>query len=230
MKYHTIFIDLDNTIWDFETNSINSLSHCFDTFAYNKFFPDFNTFYQIYHQHNDMLWSLYREAKITKQELNRDRFLFPLQSVGVKNEALAKAFGKNYLNTLSIQSNLIDGAYDLLSYLKAKGYRLFIVSNGFEEVQAKKMTSANITDFFDGIILSDFVGYNKPHKKIFEYALQKANAQKEQTIMLGDDWEADIVGAKNFGIDQLFFNRTQRSVPFTPTYEVNHLSQIKKLL
>ena len=83
---------------------------------------------------------------------------------------------------------------------------------------------------FDGIILSDFVGYNKPHKKIFEFALQKANAQKEQTIMLGDDWEADIVGAKNFGIDQLFFNRTQYSVPFTPTYEVNHLSQIKKLL
>ena len=230
MRYNTIFIDLDNTIWDFETNSRNSLSYCFDKFNYQNFFPDFETFYQIYHQHNNTLWGLYREAKITKHVLNRERFLFPLQSIGIENKTLAQSFGENYLETLSVQSILIDGAYDLLCYLKEKNYHLFILSNGFEEVQTKKMQSANIIVFFDGIILSDYIGYNKPHKKIFEFALQKANVKKENTIMIGDDWEADIVGAKNMGIDQIFFNRTNILTPFAPTYEVNHISMIKKLL
>lgn len=230
MKYNVIFIDLDNTVWDFEANSKNSLSHCYNKFGYGKFFSDFNTFYDLYHQHNDLLWGLYREAKITKQELNRERFAFPLESVGVQNEVLAEDFGKCYLETLSQQSLLIDGAFDLLTYLKTKGYRLFILSNGFEEVQSKKIENAHISNFFENIILSDHIGYNKPHTKIFEYALQIAHVAKEQTIMIGDDWDADIVGAKNSGIDQLFFNRTNKLTTFVPTYEVKELPAIKKIL
>lgn len=230
MKYNVIFIDLDNTIWDFEANSKNSLCLCYDKFGYERFFPDFNTFYTLYHQHNDLLWGLYREAKITKQELNRERFAFPLESVGVKDVILAENFGKCYLETLSQQSLLIDGAFDLLTYLKTRGYRLFILSNGFEEVQSKKIENAHISNFFEDIILSDHIGYNKPHAKIFEHALQIARVEKAQTVMIGDDWEADIIGAKNSGIDQVFFNRTNKSTSFAPTYEVKELPAIKKFL
>ncbi len=230
MKYNTVFVDLDNTIWDFDVNSRTSLSLCFEQFEYQRFFKDFETFFELYHRRNDELWALYREAKISKEELNADRFHFPLQSVGVENPSLAKTFGEHYLATLAEQSALVSGAHNLLNYLKDKGYRLYILSNGFEEVQYKKMMSAKITEFFDGIVLSDHVGVNKPHPKIFEHALKEAKTTKNQVVMIGDDWEADIVGAYNFGIAQIFFNRKKFRATFAPTYEVEKLEQIKSIL
>ncbi len=230
MKYSTVFIDLDNTIWDFDVNSRVSLLLCFERFEYHRFFENFETFFELYHRRNDELWALYREAKISKEALNADRFQFPLQSVGVENPLLAKAFGEHYLATLAQQNALVDGAYNLLNYLKTKGYHLYILSNGFEEVQYKKMMSAKITDFFDSIVLSDHVGVNKPHPKIFEYALKTAQTTKNQVVMIGDDWEADIVGARNFGIDQIFFNRKGFQPKIPPTFEVEKLEQIKSIL
>ncbi len=229
MPYTTLFFDLDHTLWDFETNSKISLEINFRQFQMERFFDSFEQFFALYHEKNAELWALYRKNEISKEFLTKERFLFPLREVGAEQEKLAEEFGKSYLNILAEQTNLIEGCVETLEYTREK-YQLYILSNGFKEVQFKKLKNADIFRFFDGVVLSDDIGINKPDVRLFQHALHRAKCDARACAFVGDDWEADIVGAKNAGIDQVFFNPQRRKTPFAATYDIKKLIEIKEIL
>ena len=229
MSYTTLFFDLDHTLWDFEKNSKISLETNFQEFRFERFFDSFEQFFALYHEKNKELWALYRKNEITKDFLTKERFLFPLKKVGAESEELALQFGEKYLETLARQTHLIEGCLETLEYVKGK-YQLYVLSNGFREVQYKKLKNSQILHFFDGVILSDDIGINKPDIRLFQHALHRAKCDARACAFVGDDWEADIVGAKNAGIDQVFFNPQRRKTPFAATYDIKKLIKIKEIL
>lgn len=229
-RYNDIFFDLDDTLYDFSAAARESFKETYDLLDYNRFFDSFDRFMQIYEPRNKELWKLYGEGKISKSELNKERYNHPLLSVGINNPALADEFCNAALARIPTKNILIPGAIEILEYLKPK-YNLHILSNGFKELQSKKMRTTGISGYFNQLILSDDIGINKPQPELFYYALKRANASVSKSIMIGDMFETDIAGAAGIGMEQIFFNRKQiKELPFAPTYEINSLEAIKDIL
>lgn len=229
-KYKTIFIDLDDTIYDFAGASRESFLETYDLLGYERFFNSFNHYMSLYEPHNLELWGLYGEGKITKAELNKERYSYPLRMVGIDNQELADTFCSEALGRIPTKNKVIPGAIELLEYLHPK-YDLYILSNGFKELQEHKMQTAGLRKYFKKIVLSEDIGINKPNPELFIHALQVANASIAESIMIGDMFDTDIVGAAGVEMDQIFYNRKGLDkLPFEPTYQVSNLLQIKEIL
>ena len=229
-KYKNIFIDLDDTIYDFAAASRESFEEVYTMLDYERFFNSFNHFLSLYEPHNLELWALYGEGKITKAQLNSDRYSYPLRMVGIDDQELADTFCREVLSRIPTKNKVIPGAIELLEYLYPK-YDLYILSNGFKELQEHKMETAGLRKYFKRIVLSEDIGINKPHPELFIHALQVADATCENSIMIGDMFDTDIVGAAGVEMDQIFYNRKGlEQLPFEPTYTVRNLLQIKEIL
>jgi putative hydrolase of the HAD superfamily len=202
----------------------------YDLLHYERFFDSFDHYLSIYEPYNLELWRIYGEGKITKAELNRRRYSHPLEVVGINDQKLADRFCREALGRIPTKNKLIDGAIELLEYLRPK-YRMYILSNGFTELQSHKMRTTGIDKYFDALILSEEIGVNKPNRELFEYALQKSALDVKESIMIGDMFETDIVGAANIGMEQIYFNPKKKDDnTFAPTYMVTELLQIKDIL
>ena len=211
-----LFIDLDDTIWDFKANSVLSLRQVYDEFALKKEIPDYDRFKSLYMATNHELWELYHHNRITKDYLIVERFSRPLRHAGSK---------------LSQQKTLVPGAVELLDYLTERGYPLYILSNGFAEVQSRKLESGGISHYFKRLILSDEIGITKPDRRLFDYALQIVGAEASETLIVGDNYDADILGAMNAGWKTIYFNRDNLVIPGArPDYTATSLSEIKQIL
>ena len=221
--YKHVFIDLDDTLWDFHANARESLIEVFEYRKLDRYFDDFDQFFRIYAKRNLELWELYGKGEVSKEYLQLERFRHPLVQVGVDNDVLAEQIGTQFLDILPTKTILIPHAIELLDYLSPK-YPLTIVSNGFVEVQYRKLRATNLEHYFSHVVLSEAAGALKPDKRIFEYALGLNSATAAETIMIGDSYEADIIGARNAGIDQIFLN-----LGHTKTKEINSTYQIKRL-
>ncbi len=229
-KYKNLFIDLDDTLYDFSGASRESFQETYDKLGYDRFFESFEHYLSIYEPYNLELWRIYGEGKITKEELNRRRYSHPLESVGIDNPELAMTFCREALSRIPTKNKLMPGAVELLEYLRPK-YRLFILSNGFKELQSHKMRTAGISNYFDALILSEDIGVNKPNRELYDYALKKTGSTLNESIMIGDMFDTDIIGAANAGMNQIYYNHKEKSGhSFTPTHEVKHLLQIKDIL
>lgn len=229
-QYRNLFIDLDDTLYDFSAASQESFRETYDLLHYDRFFKSFEHFYSIYEPYNLELWHIYGKGQITKEELNKRRYSYPLEVVGVHDQELADTFCREALGRIPTKDKLIDGAKELLEYLRPR-YNLYILSNGFKELQSRKMRTAGIDKYFDALILSEDIGINKPNRELYEYALQKTSSKVEESIMIGDMFETDIVGAANIGMKQIYFNpKKKENHTFAPTYMVTELLQIKDIL
>ena len=229
-KYRTLFIDLDDTLFDFKGASREAFRETYELLGYDRFFESFDQFLQIYEPKNRELWQEYNAGKITKAELNRVRYSYPLAVVGHPDEALGARFGVEALGRIPHKNMLLPGALEMVEYLSGK-YELFILSNGFMELQSQKMATTGLTKYFKRVILSEEIGRNKPDPALFEYALEVAGACKECSLMIGDAFETDILGAANVGIDQMFLNvKGEKNLSFRPTFEVSSLSEVCKFL
>lgn len=230
VSYKNLFIDLDDTLWDIHQNGKECLEEIYTDYGYNKFYPTFDDYYSVYMPSNHHLWNLYRDGKIRKDELIVERFLVPVREFGIDDPEYAKKLSDDFLERTTRKTLLIDGAMELLDYLRPK-YRMHILSNGFREVQYKKIQNSGLKPYFDKIILSEDAGANKPHRDIFTHALKCTNSRRAETLMIGDSWDADIVGARNSRIAQIWFNPTDiASDGFEPTHTVKTLMQIKTIL
>lgn len=230
MKYKNLFIDLDDTLYDFSAASRESFREAYTLLHYERFFESLEHYMSLYTPYNLILWKLYGEGKITKGELNRKRYSHPLECVGINDQELADTFCHESLSRIPTKNCIIPGAIELLEYLRPK-YRMFILSNGFKELQSHKMQTAGLDKYFDALILSEDIGINKPRPELFEHALRTTASTIEESIMIGDMFETDIAGAANIGMQQIFFNPKRLTrLPFAPTYEVNSLLEIKEIL
>lgn len=229
-KYKNIFIDLDDTLWDTRANARESMEEIFFQYNLNEHFRSFDFFYEIYNTNNLKLWDLYHFGKITKPQLMRERFLYPLQQGGINDEQLAVRYGHDFLERTTTKTKLVPHAIELLDYLFPK-YRLFILSNGFRELQHRKVANSGMLNYFEKIILSEDAGVNKPHPEIYHYALKTTNSRKNESIMIGDNPETDIAGAHKIKMDQIYFADNQDIIlDFEPNFTVNSLLDIKRIL
>ncbi|MEL0652897.1 YjjG family noncanonical pyrimidine nucleotidase [Algibacter sp. TI.3.09] len=198
-----VFFDLDHTLWDFDKNSALTFEKIFEI---NKIEVEINKFLDIYLPINLNYWKLYREDKVSKETLRFGRLndAFLALEVEVGREVIDK-LSDDYIEHLSSFNHLFDNTFEILDYLN-ENYSLHIITNGFDEVQHKKMAKSNILHYFNTVTNSEMVGVKKPNPKIFNYALDLANTKAETSIMIGDSFEADILGAKNIGMDVIFFD------------------------
>ncbi len=228
MKKH-IFFDLDRTLWDFETNSHETLLEiCEKHNLTNLGINNYVDFIRKYKSINEKLWDLYRDNKITQKDLRRERFQQTLSQYQITDFQLSERIGEDYIQICPRKKKLYPYTIEVLDYLQSK-YQLHIITNGFHKTQHIKLEHSNLTPYFHQIITSEKVGVKKPNPKIFEFSLFKANANAEESVYIGDDLEVDVLGCQNYGIDGIYFNPEKIAHAENPKYEISCLSELKEL-
>ena len=228
--YKHIFFDLDRTLWDFDAAAEVAFERIYEQYNLKSLgIPSAHEFHEVYHPLNEQLWVLYRADKITRDDLNRTRFLKPLEHYGIHDVELADHLSEDYVYWSPRIVRLVPGTMELLNYLKPK-YHLHLITNGFQEVQHTKLSGSGMEPYFETLTVSEEVGVKKPNPEIFCYALRKANATAEESLMIGDEMAVDIDGARAAGMDQILFNPSGQIVEGERTYEVQSLLEIMKIL
>jgi putative hydrolase of the HAD superfamily len=221
-----IFFDLDHTLWDFDKNSALTFDHILKR---NEIEVDLHSFLEAYQPINTNYWRLYREEKVTKNQLRFARLneTFKVLGIAISNK-LVRKLSEDYITFLSSYNHLIDGALPILEYL-SKRFQLHIITNGFKEVQQQKLNASGIDHYFLTVTNSEMVGVKKPNPKIFKYALSVARATVMDSLMIGDNLEADVYGALDFGIQAICFNYHKEIIP-KEILSINRLTELKKYL
>jgi putative hydrolase of the HAD superfamily len=236
MTYRHLFFDLDHTLWDFEANSRHTLQHLYESLQLaDRGIDDFDRFHRQYLEHNERLWERYRKGFIKQDELRVKRMWLSLLDFKIADETLAQTLSVQFLELLPTRNRLFPNTREVLQYLKEKGYTLHIITNGFEEVQHHKMQASALTPFFDQVITSEKASALKPHRAIFDHALEVSGAHVSESIMVGDSMEIDIKGAWEMGMDQIHMNHLDKQkYPIQgetyPTHTIFELEELRAIL
>jgi len=231
MPYKHLFFDWDHTLWDFEKNSEMSLRNLFQDLGLQALgMPSFEQFFDKYITINDLKWDMYRQGQIDKQTLRETRFRETFSYFGVQADELAWTLETRYIAETPYQNNLIEGTREVLHELKERGYLLHVITNGFHESQNIKFSESGLQPLFDLLLCSDQVGANKPDPKIFRRALKLTGAKRKESLMIGDNLIADCVGARNEGIDQVFFNPKGVRHREALTFEIATIPELLEIL
>jgi len=229
-SYRVLFFDLDHTLWDFATNAGQTLREIYSVFELQgRGIASASEFEQRYTVINDQMWADYRANRIDKETLRSKRFETTLDSFGISAHTLADDIGTYYIEHSPRKTNLFPYTHETLSYL-SEHYELHLITNGFEEVQHVKITESKLDSYFGQVITSEAAGVKKPDKGIFLHAMKETGARRKESLMIGDNLEADIAGARRIGMDQVFFNPHKNPHGEQPTYEVDCLSQLRNFL
>lgn len=236
MTYTDLFIDFDDTLYDTRGNAIIALREMYEAMNLNEKLYSEEKFYGSYWKANIELWGQYGRGEIDRAFLMVERFRRPLaeaanDSHGWLTKDYCLKVSDKFLELCSDKPGVVEGAHELMDYLKSRGYRLHICSNGFHEVQYKKLRACGLFDYFDTIILSEDAGANKPSRAFFDYAFSKTGANPDTTLMIGDNYHSDIIGAIDYGLDTILYMRWDAiDMPKLPKYQVAKLTDIMKLL
>jgi putative hydrolase of the HAD superfamily len=231
MKYGHIFFDLDHTLWDFDANARETLYQMHnDLKLTERGVHDFDLFHTAYLAHNEKLWERYRKGYIKQDELRMKRMMLTLLDFKISDAALTKEMSDMFLQLLPTRTLLFPDTIETLQYLKGKGYGLHLITNGFEKTQHSKLQSCGLHTYFTHVITSEGSNSIKPEKAIFDYAVQKARTAVDESIMIGDSPEIDILGANNAGMDSVHVNYYNKPQAVKPTYTVYHLKELQNIL
>jgi len=228
-KYRHVFFDLDETLWDFKRNSLETIHELLDQHKFEERGIEKAIFVERYHYHNDLYWDLFRKGEISRQELRTVRWKDTLSEFDIHDDVLAKNLSEQYLLMLPNKKNLHDDSIEVLTYLKPN-YSLNIITNGFEEVQMQKISNSGLASYFTHVITSERAGSQKPNKEIFKYALEISNATIAESIFIGDSIEADIHGAKAMNMDHVLFNPLKIPHKEKIEIEITSLTELKQIL
>ena len=228
--YEHLFFDLDRTLWDFESSAAKTFSDLFEKHKLkSRGIENVAIFHDVYTRHNEMLWDLYRAGDITKEHLRGERFFLTLKDFGIDDPRLATAIGEDYVTLAPLNVRLFPNAFEILEYL-LPNYQLHLITNGFSETQFTKLRVSGLDRFFKQVITSEEAGVKKPFAGIFEFALKKTGASVNNSLMIGDDYEVDIIGARQFGMDQVHFDPHDNYRENGSTYTIKNLIELKKFL
>jgi YjjG family noncanonical pyrimidine nucleotidase len=228
--YQHLFFDLDHTLWDHETNAHQSLEEVYQYFKLHDLGIDsVSQFQQTFRIINEQLWKQYERNQISSDKLRHARFRLIFDKLGVKNHILCDTISDYYLDICPRKSSLMPSAMEVLEYLAPK-YPMHLITNGFSDIQGLKTAAGGITHFFGEVITSQRAGEKKPNRQIFDFALKTAGAKAYEALMIGDNPEADVIGAMSAGIDAVWFNPNSQGFTGKPTYEIQNLSELMSIL
>ncbi|PZP51995.1 MAG: noncanonical pyrimidine nucleotidase, YjjG family [Pseudopedobacter saltans] len=231
MTYQNIFFDLDHTIWDFEANAKDSIREVFQQTNLNeRGIEDFDLFFDHYSVHNTRLWDLYTKGRIKQDVLKWKRMYLAMLDFKIADEVLAKDMDRQFLTILPTKSKVFPYTFEILDYLLEKNYRLHLITNGFDAIQAGKLKSSQLEKYFENVVTSEGSGSLKPKAEIFEYALNAAKAKRQSSIMIGDNQDADIAGANNVEIDTVWVNHIDAKQIIPSKYTITSLDQLEGIL
>jgi putative hydrolase of the HAD superfamily len=229
-QYQHIFFDLDHTIWDFDKNAEETLHELYVIHKLHDIgLHSADIFIETYTQNNHRLWRDYHIGKISKEALREARFKQTFIDLGVHPDVMPLGFEDAYVQLCPTKTNLFPNAHETLAYLQSK-YTLHLISNGFKESQDIKITCTGIGKYFTHVIISELVGANKPDPAIFEHAVNIAGTTKQQSLMIGDSLEADVMGALNYGMDAIYFNPFKADKPHEVKMQISDLKELTLLL
>ena len=230
MKYKHLFFDLDHTLWDFDANAKLTLTEIYSFFNLATLeVKPFDTFYSHYLHHNQVLWNRYHKGYINGEELKWKRMWRTLLEFKIGDEKLAKEMSEKFLEILPVKKMLFPHTIEVLDYLAGKDYQLHMITNGFEKIQWTKLNNSGLGGYFKNVITSETSNSLKPRKEIFDFAMQKAGSTLANSIMLGDNLDADIQGAMNAGMDSVFVNHINAVTQLQPTYTITHLRELEDI-
>jgi putative hydrolase of the HAD superfamily len=228
-KYKGILFDLDHTLWDYETNAAETLAELY----HQHFGSHTAVVFQDFHRHfvriNTQLWLDYDRGLIPREVIREQRFHRVFLEVGIDDYPLSLMFSDDYVRESPKKSNLLPQAKEVLDYLQAR-YPMVIVTNGFEEIQTVKVDSAGLRPYFRSVVTSERAQSKKPEPGIFDLALQEIGVDTKDALMVGDNLLTDIAGARQAGIDQVFYNPAGTRHEASTTYEIRHLSELLRFL
>lgn len=228
--YKSIFIDLDDTVWAFSENARDTFQDMYSKYRFDRYFDSFEQYYKLYSKRNAELWEEYGRGEITKEELNDSRFSFPLLQVGVDDKFLVKAYSENFFSEIIYKKKVMPYVHEALEYL-GENYNLYVLSNGFRELQEQKMRSADVAKYFKKVVLSEDIGVHKPYPEIFHFAMSATQSELKTSLMIGDNWTNDVEGARNVGMGHIYYNvHGEKEFPFVPTFVMNDWREIRKVL
>jgi putative hydrolase of the HAD superfamily len=229
-KYKHLFFDLDRTLYDFDVNNKETLRQIFANhkISNRSQIVDFEQFFEVYGKINKSLWLQYKKGHISKQLLNKTRFEKTLDSFGI-NDLDPEVMASEYIAISPQMTNLIPGAIEILDYL-FPSYSLHLITNGFSEIQQFKIENSGLEKYFEEVITSEEAGAQKPDEQIFQLAFQKTGAEPHNSLIIGDDPDADILGGINVGMDQVWLKVPGEVSDYTPTYQINNLLELKEIL
>lgn len=229
-RYKHLFFDLDHTLWDFDANAKETLRELYSIFDLaDKIDGSFDDFYPKYLFHNEVLWDRYHNGLISSEELKWKRMWRTLLDFKVADEPLARDLSGKFLEILPTKKLLFPHTREILDYLKEKKYLLHLITNGFEKTQWSKLNNSGLNGYFTEVITSEGSNSLKPKKEIFDFAMNRAKAALPESIMIGDNLDADILGAMNAGMDTVFVNHINTTTEIKPTYTVTHLKELEMI-
>lgn len=229
-NYRFVFFDLDHTLWDFEQNSSETLSELYVKYELARLgVVSESHFKEQFSLVNSELWAQSEAGKMNREVLRLRRFQLVCEKLGLLDEALANQMGEEYVSLCPTKKLLLPFALDMLKYLHEK-YPLYILTNGFSDVQAVKLESAGILHFFKGVYTGEEFGVSKPEKAYFRGVMKEVGARPQECLMIGDNLKTDILGAQNAGIDHIYYNPARRSYFMQVQHEIQCLSELAKLL
>ncbi len=230
MNYKHLFFDLDHTLWDFDANAMETLHNVYEDLQLESTgINDFTLFCKQYLHHNAVLWDQYHHGLITTEDLKWKRMWRTLLEFKIGSEELARKMSDYFLELLPTKQNLFPYTHEILYHLKQKEYKLHLITNGFEKTQWRKLDSSKLGQYFEEVITSETSNSIKPNKEIFEYALNVTGALLQESIMIGDNLDADIKGAMNAGMDAVFVNHLHIKTDINPTYIIYHLKELEDI-
>lgn len=229
-KYEHLFFDLDHTLWDFDTNAKETLAELYALFSLaNRINSAFEDFYPRYLFHNEILWNRYHQGLISAETLKWKRMWRTMLDFKIADEELAREMSEKFLEILPTKTVLFPHTKEILNYLKAKNYYLHLITNGFEKTQWNKINNSGLNGYFTHVITSEGSNSLKPKKEIFDFAMDKAKSTVANSIMIGDNPDADIQGAMNAGMDSIFVNHINAVTEIKPTYMITHLQEMETI-
>jgi YjjG family noncanonical pyrimidine nucleotidase len=230
LKYKCIFFDLDHTLWDYETNSRETLLELYQQYdLLDKGIRRFEDFHEQFRKVNTELWYFYDRGMINSDIIRKERFKQILSAFHAYEERLSEGLSHDYLNTCPLKGTLMPHARETLEYLSSQ-YDLTIITNGFEEIQNLKLKAGNLHQYFGHVITSQKANSKKPSKEIFDFALTLNGIAAGQAMMIGDNLITDIGGARNAAIDAVYYNPEQIGHQESVYHEITSLAELRQIL
>ncbi len=229
-RYKAVFFDLDHTLWDYEKNSVETLTELYEEFELSKRpKPELKDFIETFDKVNTRLWANYNKGHIGREVIRDQRFKKILAVFNIRNDVMARKMSEEYIKRCPTKTHLFPHAETTLRYLQPR-YDLYILTNGFNDVQDEKLRRSKLKGFFRNIITSESSGHRKPSAQIFHHSLDIARVSAHEAVMIGDNLHADIIGARNANMDHIYFNPSRSGHKESVTYEINCLSELPNIL